>query len=187
MRTFLAMVLFACLCAAANAADTYSIDPNHTHATFSFLHLGFSTFKGKIPAERGTIVLDRERQTGSVDVVFNVKGIATGVSEFDDHLRGKDFFLVDRYPTATFKSTKVTFRNDEPSTVTGNLTIKGISKPVTLQVTSFNCGQHPMEKMPACGGNASATIKRSDFGLNYALPLVRDEIGLEIEVEAIRK
>lgn len=186
MRTFLAVV-FTCLCAAANAADTYSIDPNHTHATFSFLHLGFSTFKGKIPARSGTIVLDRERKTGSVDVVFNVEAIATGVSEFDEHLRGKDFFQVDQHPTATFKSTKVAFRNDEPSAVTGNLTIKGVSKPVTLQVTSFNCGQHPMQKMPACGANASTTIKRSDFGLDYAVPLVRDEIGLEIEVEAIGK
>ena len=187
MRKFLAAAALVGSCAVASAADTYSIDPNHTHATFSFQHLGFSTFEGKIPAQSGAIVLDREKNTGTVEVVFALEGVATGVPKFDEHLRTKDFFEVDKHPTATFKSTKVSFKADEPSTVAGNLTIKGITKPVTLQVTSFHCGQHPMEKAPACGANATATIKRSDFGLTYALPAVRDEIALQIEVEAIQK
>ncbi|HEY0942079.1 MAG TPA: YceI family protein [Steroidobacter sp.] len=172
---------------AASAADTYSIDPTHTHATFSFQHLGFSTFHGKIPSQRGTISLDREKKTGEVDVVFDLAALTTGVKKFDDHLRSKDFFAVETHPTATFKASKITFKGDVPASVTGDLTIKGISKPVTLQVTSFHCGQHPMLKVPACGANASATINRSDFGLTYALPAVKDQITLDIEVEAARE
>jgi polyisoprenoid-binding protein YceI len=187
MNKLLAAVLFASSCVAAHAADTYAVDPNHTHAAFAFQHLGFSTFDGKIPAQSGTIVLDAAQKSGSAEVVFNLKGIATGVPKFDDHLRSKDFFEVEKNPTATFKATRVTFDGDAPTAMTGELTIKGITKPVTLQVTSFKCGMHPMMKAPACGANATARIKRSEFGLSYAAPAVADEIGLKIEVEAIKK
>lgn len=186
-------ILIAVLCSAgcvtaANAADTYTIDANHTHATFTFQHLGLSKFDGKIPAQGGTIVLDRAKKSGSVEVTFDLEAIATGVAKFDEHLRSADFFEVTKQPTATFKSSKITFKGDEPATIAGNLTIKGITKPVTLEVASFNCvDAHPMAKVPACGANATATIKRSDFGLRYALPAVPDEIELEVEVEAMRK
>jgi polyisoprenoid-binding protein YceI len=187
MKKILAMTVLASCCAAAQAADTYSIDANHTHATFSFQHLGFSTFDGKIPAKSGSVTLDTAQKTGSVDVTFDVNAISTAVPKFDQHLRSKDFFETDKNPTATFKSSKITFKGDQPATVVGDLTIKGITKPVTLEVTSFKCGPHPMMKSPACGANASGTIKRSDFGLTYAAPAVPDEIGLEIEVEAVAK
>jgi polyisoprenoid-binding protein YceI len=173
--------------AAASAAETYEVDPNHTHATFSFQHFGLSTFHGKIPARGGTIVLDRERKTGKVDVTFDPAAVATGVPDFDEHLRSADFFEVGKHPTASFRSSKVTFEGDEPTAVSGDLTIKGVSKPVTLKIESFNCGQHPMKKVPACGANAHATIRRSDFGLTHSLPDVKDEIALAIEVEATRK
>lgn len=187
MKKFLAAVLFSSCCAAVHAADTYAVDPNHTSATFSFQHLGFSTFHGKIPAQGGSITLDREQKSGNLEVVFDLEGIATGVPKFDEHLRSKDFFEVDKHPTATFKSSKITFKGDKPASVAGDLTIKGITKPVTLQVTSSNCGPHPMMKVPACGANATAKINRSDFGLSYALPAVKDEITLDIEVEATAK
>jgi polyisoprenoid-binding protein YceI len=186
MKKMLALVLAGSCCAAVHAADTYTIDANHTHATFEFQHLGLSTFDGKIPARSGTITLDRAQKSGSVEVVFDPKAIATGVPKFDDHLRGNDFFEVDKHPAATFKSTKIAFEGDMPATVTGNLTIKGITKPVTLKVVSFQCAEHPMKKVPACGANATTKIKRSDFGMEYALPAVKDEIALEIEVEALK-
>jgi polyisoprenoid-binding protein YceI len=173
--------------ASAHAADTYSIDPNHTHATFAFQHLGFSTFHGKVPARTGTIVLDRSAKTGKIDVEFDPKALVTGVPKFDEHLRSGDFFEVAKHPSATFKSSKLTFENDAPKEVQGELTIKGITKPVTLRVNLFHCGDHPMAKVPACGANATASIKRSDFGMSYALPAVPDEIALEIEVEAMQK
>lgn len=188
MRKISLVVIVASCCATADAAETYTVDPSHTHATFSFLHLGLSTFEGKIPARSGTIVLDRAQKTGSIEVVFDPAAVATGVPKFDDHLRSEDFFEVDKYPHATFKSNKITFKGDAPATIAGVLTIKNITKPVTLKVTSFECvSEHPMEKVPACGANATASIKRSDFGMTYSLPAVRDEIGLEIEVEATKK
>jgi polyisoprenoid-binding protein YceI len=183
----LAVVAGSC-CLAANAADTYKIDANHTHATFSFQHFGLSRFDGKIPAQGGSIVLDRAQKTGSIEVMFNLDAIATGVPKFDDHLRSEDFFDVTKFPNATFKSGNVTFQGDEPASIAGNLTIKNITKPVTLKVTSFNCvPAHPMAKVPACGANATASIKRSDYGMTFALPAVRDEIELGIEVEAMRE
>lgn len=187
MKKTLAALALASCCVATQAAETYTIDPNHTHATFSFQHLGFSTFHGKIPAKSGTITLDTAQKSGTIDVAFDVDDIATGVDKFDDHLESKDFFDSDKYPTATFKADRITFQGDRPATITGSLTIKDITKPVTLQVTGFKCGPHPMMKVPACGANATAKIKRSDFGMSYALPAVADEIGLDIEVEATQK
>lgn len=170
------------------AEETYTVDTNHTHATFAFEHLGFSTFHGKVPAKGGTVVIDRAARTGRVDVEFDPSAVATGVPKFDEHLRSADFFEVAKHPTASFKSSRITFDDlGAPKTVVGDLTIKGITKPVTLQVTSFNCGDHPMAKVPACGANATASIKRSDYDMSFALPAVPDEIGLEIEVEAMKK
>jgi polyisoprenoid-binding protein YceI len=109
------------------------------------------------------------------------------VRKFDEHLRSRDFFEVEKNPSASFKSSRITFEGDAPASVTGDLTIKGVSKPVVLKIESFSCGQHPMMKVPACGANAVATIKRSDYGMTYALPAVKDEITLIIEVEATQK
>ncbi len=184
---WLAAIAISSFCVAAHAADTYTIDPMHTHATFSFDHLGFSTFYGKIPSKSGSITLDTAKKSGSVDVTFELDEVTTGVDKFDDHLESDDFFDTDNHPTATFKSNKITFKGDQPATIAGDLTIKGITKPVTLQVTRFHCANHPMMKVPACGANASGKIKRSDYGLTYALPAVPDEIGLDIEVEATKK
>jgi polyisoprenoid-binding protein YceI len=169
------------------APETYSIDPNHTHATFAFQHLGFSTFHGKIPAHAGTVVIDRAAKSGSVQVEFEPAALVTGVPKFDEHLRSADFFDVAKHPTATFKSRRIAFEGDVPKQVEGDLTIKGISRPVTLHVASFHCGDHPMAKVPACGANPTATIRRSEYGLSYALPAVPDEITLEIEVEAMQQ
>ena len=170
------------------AEETYTVDTNHTHATFAFQHLGFSTFHGKVPARGGTVLIDRAAKTGRVDVEFDPNAVATGVPKFEEHLRSADFFEVAKHPTATFKSSRMTFDDKgSPKTVVGELTIKGITKPVTLQVTSFHCGDHPMAKVPACGANATASIKRSDYGMSFALPAVPDEIGLEIEIEAMQK
>lgn len=188
MKKHVSTALFCVLCcAAAQAADTYAVDPNHTSATFTFNHLGFSNFHGKLPKASGSIVLDRAQKTGTADIVFDVKAIATGVPKFDDHLRSNEFFDAEKHPTATFKATKIGFKGDAPSTLAGDLTIKGQTKPVTLEVTSFKCGDHPMMKVPACGANAKATIRRSDFGLGLYVPAVSDEITLDVEVEAMKK
>lgn len=183
----LALILATSCSAAAYGADSYTIDPNHTSATFSFKHLGYSTFHGKVPSASGTIVLDRAQKTGSADITFDIKAITTGAAKFDEHLRTADFFDAEKFPTATFKATKFTFNGDAPSSVTGDLTIKDKTKPVTLQITAFKCADHPMLKVPVCGADATAKIKRSDFALEKYVPLVSDEITLAIEVEAAKK
>lgn len=186
-KKILAALMAASCCAAANAADTYTIDRNHTAAVFAFQHLGFSTFRGKIPTQSGTVTLDRAAKTGSAEIVFDIRAITTGAPKFDDHLKSNDFFQADKYPTATFKSTKFTFDGDAPSKITGDLTIKNITKPVTLQVTHFHCGDHPMMKVPACGANATAKIKRTDFDVGMYAPNVSDELELDIEIEATKQ
>jgi polyisoprenoid-binding protein YceI len=171
---------------AVQAAEVYSIEPNHTSATFEFTHLGLSTFVGKFPKASGTVTLDAAKKQGNVDITFDVKAVSTGVSKFDEHLRSADFFEVSKFPTATFKSTAVEFAGDQIKTVRGNLTLKGTTKPVVLEVTSMSCKAHPMLNKPACGANAKTTIKRSEFGLGAYVPNVSDEIPLRIEIEAIK-
>jgi polyisoprenoid-binding protein YceI len=171
---------------AAQAADVYNIEPNHTSATFEFTHLGLSSFVGKFPKASGTVTLDAAKKQGSVDITFDVNAVSTGVPKFDDHLKSADFFEVSKHPTATFKSTEVKFQGDQVTSVAGNLTLKGITKPVVLKVTSMTCKDHPMMKRPACGANAETTIKRSEFGLGAYVPNVSDEIPLRIEIETVK-
>lgn len=166
-------------------ADSYTIDPTHTYPNFTINHLGFSTLHGRFDKTSGTITMDRAKGTGSVDVVIDVASVSTGFQKRDDHLRSPDFFNATEFPQMTFKSTKVTFEG-AGAKVEGQLTIKGVTKPVTLNVDSINCGVHPMNKKDVCGFNATAQIRRSDFGVNYALPAVGDDISLSFEVEAVK-
>jgi len=169
------------------AETTYAVDPNHTHATFKFQHLGLSTFTGKFAGATGTVELDTAAKTGVADVTFDARSISTGVAKLDEHLQSADFFDVQKFPTLNFKSKKFEFKGNKLVAVTGDLTVKGTPKPVTFTVDSFACKEHPMAKKPACGANAHATVKRSDFGMIQFIPAVSDEIPLDIEIEAIKK
>ena len=173
--------------ALVQAAETYNVDPNHTHAIFKFQHLGLSTFSGKFAGATGIVTLDQATKTGAADITFDAKSISTGVPKLDQHLQTADFFDTEKFPTINFKSKKFEFKGNKVTSVQGDLTIKGVAKPVTLTVDSMNCKQHPMAKKPACGANAHTTVKRSDYGMIQFIPDVGDEIPLEIEVEAIRK
>jgi polyisoprenoid-binding protein YceI len=166
-------------------ADSYTIDPTHTYPNFTVNHLGFSTMHGRFDKTTGTISMDRAKGTGSVEVVIDMASVNTGFQKRDDHLRSPDFFNATEFPEMTFKSTKVAFQGTG-ATVDGQLTMKGVTKPVTLNVDSINCGVHPMNKKDVCGFNATAKIRRSDFGVSYALPAVGDDISLNIEVEAVK-
>ena len=135
----------------------------------------------------GTITIDRAAKTGSVDVSIDAKSVNTGSEQFNEHIQGEDFLSTAKFPTITFKSTAVKFNGDAVASVDGALTIKGVTKPVTLTVTSFKCMPHPMLKKEACGANATATIKRSDFGAGKYAPLVADEVLLTIPIEAIKQ
>jgi polyisoprenoid-binding protein YceI len=168
------------------APETYALDASHTYPRFSYSHFGFSKQLSRFNKTSGTVVLDKAAKTGSVDVTIDMKSVDTGSDLFDQHIQGADFLDTANHPTATFKSTKVIFDGDKPARVEGNLTIKGVTKPVTLSVTSFLAKPHPMLKKDALGANATAMIKRSDFNAGKYAPNVGDEVTLEIAIEAIK-
>jgi polyisoprenoid-binding protein YceI len=170
----------------SHAADVYTIDPRHTFPSFEISHFGFSTQRGRFNKTMGKIVLDRPAKSGSVEVTIDTASIDTGLDKLEEHLRGVDFFNTTIYSSMTFKSSKITFNADALDKVEGELTMLGVTKPLTLSVTRFRCGIHPTLKREVCGADVTGTLKRSDFGMKYALPAVGDEVKLIIQVEAIK-
>ncbi len=172
---------------AAAAPETFIIDNNHTFPRFEYSHFGLSNQVSHFDKTNGKIVLDRAAKSGSVDVTIDTTSVNTGHAEFNKHIQAADFFDTKKYPTITFKSTKMHFKGDTPVSVDGNLTVKGVTKPVTLELASFKCMPHPMVKKEACGANASTRIRRSEFNAGKYAPGVSDEVTLSIAVEAIKE
>ena len=188
MKKFGLVVALSTFAAAAFAApETFNIDPTHTAPRFEYSHFGYSNQQHRFDKTSGKIVLDRAAKTGSVDVMIDAKSVNTGYALFNGHIQGEDFFSTEKYPTITFKSTAVKFDGDKPVAIDGNLTIKGVTKPVTLAVTSFHMMPHPMLKKDAIGANATANLKRSEFNMGKNVPYVSDEVSLSIAVEAIKE
>jgi len=171
--------------AAVAAPETYAIDPVHTAPRFEYNHLGYSNQMHRFDKTSGKIVLDRAARSGSVDVSIDAKSVNTGYALFNQHIQDLDYFDTAQYPVITFTSTAVKFDGDKPVAVDGNLTIKGVTRPVTLNVTSFHAMPHPMLGKDAIGANAVTRIKRSDFNMGKHAPYVSDEVTLGIAVEAI--
>lgn len=167
------------------APTTYVIDQDHTYPRFEYRHLGFSTQLGSFDNTTGKIIYDKEAKTGSVDILIDMKSVNTGSKAFDEHIQAADLLDTANHPTATFKSTKVHFEGDKPAAIDGNLTIKGITKPVTLKITSFKNAIHPMLEKDTIGADAVTTIKRSDFNADKYAPHVDDELTLRISLEAV--
>lgn len=181
----LATVTVATSTPALATPETYVVDGNHTFPRFSYSHFGFSTQLSRFNKTTGKIVLDKEAKTGEVDVVIDTKSVDTG-SILDEHIQGEDFLDTAQYPTATFKSTQVIFKGDRPVAIKGNLTLKGVTKPVTLTVTSFRAMPHPMLNKDAIGANAYTVVKRSEFNAGKYAPNVSDEVRIDIAVEAVK-
>jgi len=166
-------------------AQTYKLDPVHTSVIWNAGHFGFSAPHGIFSNIEGTLVLDEATpENSTVEATVPIAMIATGIEKFDDHLKGNDFFKVDQFPTSTFKSTSVEKTGDKTAKMTGDLTLLGVTKPVTLDVTFNKKGENPFSKMQTIGFTATGSIKRSDFGMTYALPGVSDDVALRIEAEA---
>lgn len=182
-----AAVLAAAFGAAQAAPATYKIDPTHTFVTFEAKHFGTSTNRGRFDKKSGTITLDKAAKTGKAEVTIETGSINTGTGPFDGHLKGKDFFNAEAFPTATFVSDQFKFDGDKVTEVVGKLTFLGKTQPVTLKATSFNCYDNPMLKREVCGGDFETTIKRSEFGSSYGLPGIPDEIKLDIQIEAVKQ
>ncbi len=182
----IALALMASMSAFA-APQTYSVDSTHTFPRVSYSHLGFSTQLSKFDKTTGTVVYDDAAKTGSVDISIDMKSVNTGFALFNEHIQGDGFLDTQKYPTATFKSTKVKFVGDKPSEIEGNLTIKGVTKPVTLKVSKFLAMEHPMMKKDALGADASVVISRSEFNAGKYAPNVGDEVTINISLEAIKQ
>ena len=185
-KSLAALVVSLAAAAPALAAPvTYTVDNTHTFPRFSYSHFGYSTQLSRFDTTRGSVVFDAAAKTGSVDITIDAKSVNTGYATLNEHIQGEDFLDTAKFPTATFKSTKVIFKGDKPVKVEGNLTLKGVTKPVTLTVTSFQSMAHPMLKKPAIGANAFTVVKRSDFGAGKYAPYVGDEVRIDIALEAI--
>lgn len=171
------------------AADTYQIDTSHTYLGFEINHLGFSTTYGRFSDVSGTINLDEENpEASSVDVKIVPASVYTGHEERDEHLRGEDFFNVEEFPDMSFKSTSIERTGEETGKITGDLTMHGVTKPVTLDTTFTMKGDYPMQEgMKAVGFNATTSLKRSDFGIDKYVPMVGDEVTITISLEAQRQ
>lgn len=186
MKKILAAALLTALVSPAFAAPTqYTIDPNHSQVRFQWSHFGFSNVQARFDTLSGTFTYDPDNVAGSsVEVTIDVNSVDSGVDDLDEHLKGGDFFDTAKFGTATFKSTKVSEEAEGKLNVEGDLTFHGVTKPVTLDVTVNKIGAHPMSKKPSAGFDATASLKRSDFGVGQYVPNVSDEIQVSITVEA---
>jgi polyisoprenoid-binding protein YceI len=172
----------------AAAQETYTIDPVHSQPIFEARHMGFSQQRGSFAKSTGKITLDRAAKTGTVEIVIDTTSIRTYDSRLDEQMKSENFFNAAKYPTLTFKGNNVVFAGDRVVQVDGDLTMLGVTRPVSLKVENFVCGEHPMNKKPMCGAEATTTIMRSEWGMKYALPkAVSDEIKLTIPIEAYKE
>jgi len=169
------------------APETFVIDGTHTLPRFSYSHFGYSTQLSRFDKTTGKIILDRQTKTGSVDVTVDTTSVNTGSALFNEHIQGGDFLDTAHYPTMTFSSNTLNFEGDKLVSIEGTLSLKGISKPVTLTITSFQCMPHPMLKKEACGANATTVLKRTDFNMGKYAPNVGDEVTVTIPVEAVKE
>lgn len=186
-QTMLATAVLALVSTTAFAAPlTYKIDANHTDVIATWSHFGFSNPIAHFGKVDGNIVYDPAKVGDSkVEVTIPLSGLNAHYDAFDEHLRSADFFDAEKFPNVTFKSTSVKAAGKDKLKVTGDLTIKGITKPVVLDVTINKIGVQPMAKREAAGFSATATVKRTDFGLGLYAPNVSDEVKLTITTEAI--
>jgi polyisoprenoid-binding protein YceI len=171
---------------AARAADSYTLDPDHTFPRFEISHLGFSTHHGQFNKTAGKLTLDRVAKTGSVEITVDTASIGTGDPALEKHLRSDDFFNIAKFPTMTFRSRAFKFNGDVPVAAEGELTLLGVTRPLTLTISRVKCGPHPVLKKEECGAEVSGTLKRSEFGMKAYVPLVGDEVTLHIQVEAYK-
>ena len=173
--------------AAQAEPEKFVIDSAHTYPFFEINHLGWSTTRGLFRKVEGAATLDFARKQGSAEIVIDANSLDTANAKRDEHLRGEDFFAVAQYPAITFKSDKLSFAGDKLVKADGQLTLHGVTKPVTLTFTQFKCGEHPVYKKHYCGADATATLKRSDFGITAYPGAVGEEVKLSIQVEAARE
>ena len=190
MKIALSAAVLTLVAGSAWAAPvTYEIDPGHTYPSFAADHMGgLSVWRGKLDKTSGTVVLDQEKGTGTVDITVDTSSIDFGHEKLNEHARGPDLFDVTKYPTATYKGKLVKFKNGAPTEVEGEFTLHGVTKPLTLTINQFLCKPNPLTKKEVCGADAKATFNRKDFGMAFGEAYgFKMDVKLAIQVEAVRK
>lgn len=170
------------------AVETYSFDTAHTQILFFVDHLGFSKSQGEFHTYDGGFTFDTENpDKSSVNVTIQTDSIDMDHEKWNDHMKNKDFFNVEEFPTMTFQSTAIELTGEKTANITGDLTILGVTKPVVLNTVYNKSGVHPFNGKYVSGFSATANIKRSAFGMTYGLPGVGDDVEIRIEVEGFRQ
>ena len=190
MKHNYALLLLALVVTSATAASTtYNVDPDHTHPSFEVDHFGgLSTWRGTFKKSSGTVTLDTEARTGTVDVVVDTATVDFAHDKLNAHASSPEMLDAAKYPTAEYKGKFGEFTNGAPKTISGNLTLHGVTRPVTLTISSFKCIEHPMLKKQVCGADASGTFNRADFGVNYGQQYgFKQDVLLHIQVEGIKE
>ena len=191
LPTLISLVLLSSFCISFTQAKpiTYEIDSSHTFPAFEADHMGgLSLWRGKINSTSGEIVLDKDKETGSVNVIMDMSTIDFGHEGMNKHAKNSDMFDVEKYPEAVYKGNLSDFIDGAPTKVKGSLTLHGVTKPVDLDIKSFKCRLHPFKLKQVCGADAYGNIMRDDFGIDYAKRLgFKMEVALRIGVEAIKK
>ena len=177
----------AMVAAPAAAEDSYTLDPLHSQPRYEIQHMkGLSTQTGAFGKLAGKVTLDRAAKKGTIEVTIDTTSIRThDPARLDAIVKGEQYFNVEKYPTMNFKSSSLVFDGDKVVGAEGELTMIGVTKPVSLKVTNFACGENPFNKKPMCGGEATATIKRSEWGMKAGLPMSSsDDVKIVIPIEA---
>ncbi|WP_428421771.1 YceI family protein [Methylibium sp.] len=164
----------------------YTLDPAHSWVQFELSHFGTSTIRGRFGPAEGSVSLDRTAGQGEVGVTVPTGSVSTGSAMFDSHLRQAELLSTGEHPTAWFVSRQLRFDGDRLGELRGEFTLRGVSRGLTLTATRFACYRHPVWQREVCGGDFEGRFKRSDFGIDYGLPFVRDEVTLRVQVEGVR-
>ena len=189
MKTVLPAVTLALLAGAALADPvTYQVDPAHTYPSFAADHFGgMSVWRGKFDRSSGTIVVDKDKGSGTVDITVDTASIDFGMPKLNEHAKSAEMFDVAKYPTATFKGKLTGFKNGVPTAAEGEFTLHGVTRPLTLTINTFKCMTYPQDKKEHCGADASGTINRADYGISYGDKYgFKMDVPLAIQVEAVR-
>src|ERR1700676_4547714 len=188
MKPQLALIFAFVSGAALGAPTIYNIDPDHTHPSFEIDHFaGLSNWRGTFKKTTGGVELDTAAKSGTVDIIVEPASMHLAHDKLNEHASGPEILDSAKFPTAEYKGKFVDFVNGAPKTISGNLTLHGVTKPVTLTINSFKCIEHPMLKKQVCGADASGSFNRADFGVNYGQQYgFKQDVLLRIQVEGVK-
>jgi polyisoprenoid-binding protein YceI len=169
------------------AQESFNLDPTHTFPSFEIRHQGVSTMRGKFNRTQGRVVLDPQGGKHLIEVVVDAASVDTGLDDLNQKLRGGTFFNTARFPEIRFTATQIEFRDGKPVAAQGELTMLGQTRPVNLEIRDYACTLQFLTRRPLCGADVHATLRRSEFGMNFGIPLIGDEVKMAIEVEGFRE